>query len=265
MNLRSLQVRPDMIEQVKLAVRTGRVGSQRVLAEMANVSLATVSNFLNGKPVDSQNFINICQKLALNWQELVNLYSDTASKNLSVSPNFSSVEENTKIESVASQYSEILVTLFKNIYPALRNITGYVNESHIAEHATKLAIAALSEAKDYRIGGISTSVIPNNADSSSVTPKIQKDFGRADALIRIVPHMLEVLPEALEASRSIQDNYFRAKALIRLASYLPEVLPEALESARNIQDNYSRAKILSELIAFLPEVKLEALEAARNI
>jgi len=49
---RSVKVRPCGIEQVKLAVRGNGFSSQRALAEEVGFGLATVSNFLTGKPVD---------------------------------------------------------------------------------------------------------------------------------------------------------------------------------------------------------------------
>jgi hypothetical protein len=41
------------------------------LAEDLRISLTTVSNFLNGKPVDYLNFIEICEKLGQDWKAIV--------------------------------------------------------------------------------------------------------------------------------------------------------------------------------------------------
>jgi hypothetical protein len=57
----------------------------------------------------------------------------------------------------------------------------------------------------------------------------------------------ELLPEALEVTRTIQDESSRAQALSELAKQLPELLPEALEVTRTIQNESSRAQALSEL------------------
>jgi len=70
---RSLQVRTECIEQVKLAVRRNGFPSQRALSEDAGLSLATVSNFLTGKPVDHASFVELCQRLAINCQEVAEL------------------------------------------------------------------------------------------------------------------------------------------------------------------------------------------------
>ena len=70
---RSLRVRTECIEQVKLAIRRNGFPSQRALSEDAGLSLATVSNFLAGKPVDRATFVELCQRLALNCEEIAEL------------------------------------------------------------------------------------------------------------------------------------------------------------------------------------------------
>jgi hypothetical protein len=73
---RSLRIRDNQIERAKLAVRKNGFHSQRVLAEEAGFSLATVSNFLTGKPVDYSTFIELCSHLCLDWQEIAELLSE---------------------------------------------------------------------------------------------------------------------------------------------------------------------------------------------
>ncbi len=67
---RSLKIRSDCLNQVKLALGRNGFSSQRALAENAGFSLATVSNFLNGKPVDYITFEELCQRLGLDWQDI---------------------------------------------------------------------------------------------------------------------------------------------------------------------------------------------------
>jgi hypothetical protein len=70
---RSLRVGQGCIEQVKLAIRRNGFPSQRALAEDAGLSLATVSNFLTGKPIDRASFVELCHRLALNCEEIAQL------------------------------------------------------------------------------------------------------------------------------------------------------------------------------------------------
>ena len=70
---RSLKVRQEFVEKVKLAVRRNGFPSQRALAEDVGLALATVSNFLTGKPVDYVTFDELCHKLALSWRDIADL------------------------------------------------------------------------------------------------------------------------------------------------------------------------------------------------
>jgi serine/threonine-protein kinase len=67
---RSLRVQKDYIEKVKSAVKRNNYPRQRDLAEDLEISLATLSNFLNGKRVDYLNFTEICLRLGLEWQAI---------------------------------------------------------------------------------------------------------------------------------------------------------------------------------------------------
>ena len=58
-------MRQEFIEQAKQAVKRNAFPSQRALAEDTGLALATVSNFLTGRPVDRATFVDLCEKLAL--------------------------------------------------------------------------------------------------------------------------------------------------------------------------------------------------------
>lgn len=75
---RSLRLRPDCISNVKLALSRNGFPSQRSLAEDVGFALATVSNFLTGKPVDYTTFEELCRKLGLNWREISTVEVETA-------------------------------------------------------------------------------------------------------------------------------------------------------------------------------------------
>lgn len=79
---RSLKVSRRYIEQVKLAVKRNGFPRQRELADSLQLSLATVSNFLNGRPVDYLNFYELCQKLGQDLKEIAD-FDEQCSDNLS--------------------------------------------------------------------------------------------------------------------------------------------------------------------------------------
>lgn len=67
---RSLRVDPKYIQKVNLALKRNGYPSQRKFAEHIVPSLSTVKNFLKGKPVDYENFREICERLGLDWQTI---------------------------------------------------------------------------------------------------------------------------------------------------------------------------------------------------
>ncbi len=82
---RSLKVRRECIERVKLAVKRNGFPNQRTLSEEVGLALATVSNFLTGKSVDYATFVEICERLGLEWREVADLGISLPSQSLSAS------------------------------------------------------------------------------------------------------------------------------------------------------------------------------------
>ncbi|NES22797.1 MAG: hypothetical protein F6K41_28725 [Symploca sp. SIO3E6] len=67
---RSLRVAPGYIAQVKSAVQRNGFPSQKALAIEIVLAVSTVKNFLNGKPVDYLNFVEISEKLGFDWRDI---------------------------------------------------------------------------------------------------------------------------------------------------------------------------------------------------
>ncbi|HEY9849050.1 MAG TPA: AAA-like domain-containing protein [Leptolyngbyaceae cyanobacterium] len=70
---RSLKVREDSIPIIKSSLLRNGFPSQKVLAEDLGISQSTVSNFLNGRPVDYANFIEISRILGQEWRNIADL------------------------------------------------------------------------------------------------------------------------------------------------------------------------------------------------
>ncbi|WP_299485172.1 NB-ARC domain-containing protein [Acaryochloris sp. IP29b_bin.137] len=70
---RSLRVHSDHTKETKLALKRNGFHSQRSLAESAGYSLATVGNFLRGRPVDFATFVELSKQLSLDWQSIADL------------------------------------------------------------------------------------------------------------------------------------------------------------------------------------------------
>ena len=70
---RSLVVRADCIARIKASLLRNGFPSQKILAENLGLSQSTVSNFLNGRPVDFINFHELCIALGQEWREVASL------------------------------------------------------------------------------------------------------------------------------------------------------------------------------------------------
>jgi predicted NACHT family NTPase len=66
---RSLKATSQGIEKAQTAL-TGKVLSQEKLAKNVGISRSTISKFFKGDSVDRQLFVQICQTLKLDWQEI---------------------------------------------------------------------------------------------------------------------------------------------------------------------------------------------------
>ncbi|NEP21518.1 AAA-like domain-containing protein [Moorena sp. SIO3I6] len=83
---RSLRVHPESIDQVKLALKRNGYPRQKDLAEELEISLSTLNNYLNGRPVDNLNFQEISEKLGQDWKAIAFLDQESAPSNSNVNP-----------------------------------------------------------------------------------------------------------------------------------------------------------------------------------
>ncbi|HBL13660.1 MAG TPA: hypothetical protein DD379_20130, partial [Cyanobacteria bacterium UBA11162] len=67
---RSLQALPEGIEKAKKALKRQNLTQTALAHEKALASWSTINKFFNGKPVDRAIFMEICETLNLDWQEI---------------------------------------------------------------------------------------------------------------------------------------------------------------------------------------------------
>ncbi|NCR25440.1 MAG: LuxR family transcriptional regulator [Microcystis aeruginosa LE13-04] len=67
---RSLKINPEYIPKAELALKQKRYTNKSTFAELIPLARATVTKFFKGKPISHENFMTICDKLGLNWQEI---------------------------------------------------------------------------------------------------------------------------------------------------------------------------------------------------
>ncbi len=68
---RSLKVAPEHLTRVTLALKRQGYPSQKQFAADVGPSLSTVKKFLKGEAIDYENFRELCERLALDWQAVV--------------------------------------------------------------------------------------------------------------------------------------------------------------------------------------------------
>ncbi|MEB3226164.1 MAG: AAA-like domain-containing protein [Synechococcus sp.] len=67
---RSIAINRRYISDLKQALKKNGFPKQQLLAEDLGISLSTVSNFLNGRPVDFLNFMEISERLGKEWKDI---------------------------------------------------------------------------------------------------------------------------------------------------------------------------------------------------
>lgn len=90
-------VRSECIQQAKSAYQRSRYESHRDFAVDIGVSSDTVRKFLNGKPIERRNFLELCNFLGLDWQAIANL--DTHGSDIALPDSESDISlPNSKLE-----------------------------------------------------------------------------------------------------------------------------------------------------------------------
>ena len=104
---RSLKVHKSFIDKAKSAVQRQGFPNQKALADDLGLSISTVSNFVNGKPVDYANFKEICLKLELEWKEIGEFSQDIEPKRVMTNSPLSKIEVATELE---QGLAEVIIT-----------------------------------------------------------------------------------------------------------------------------------------------------------
>ncbi|NET60528.1 MAG: hypothetical protein F6K47_31635 [Symploca sp. SIO2E6] len=131
---RSLKVRQELVDKVKLAVRRNGFPSQRSLAEDVGFALATVSNFLTGKPVDYVTFEELCHKLALSWRDVADLNFDLPPQPVDELPSQTVVPDNNTIGGTTNHHQDwgeaIDVSYFYGRREELATLEQWIIDDH---------------------------------------------------------------------------------------------------------------------------------------
>lgn len=120
---RSLKVRQEYTTKIKSSLLKNGFPSQKILAENLAIAQSTISNFLNAKPVDFANFLEICHILGLEWRDIAD-FDDKS---------FPEITPQDIIKKIWLSYSHsdtrLAIELQQNLQAAGYEI--FVNNSHI--------------------------------------------------------------------------------------------------------------------------------------
>jgi transcriptional regulator with XRE-family HTH domain len=84
---KSLKVCHKYLERVKLALRRSGYARQKDLAEEIGMSLSTVSNYFTGRPISVVNFMEISDRLNLDWRSFCDLDTDASEPPVAIANN----------------------------------------------------------------------------------------------------------------------------------------------------------------------------------
>ncbi len=79
MSRRGIRVSPGCISQVQKALRRHGFPSQRALASSLGLSRTTITSFFNGKAIDYINFVEISERLGLDWSAIAYIEEEETS------------------------------------------------------------------------------------------------------------------------------------------------------------------------------------------
>jgi len=92
---RSCHASQEGLKQIRRAYNAAGL-TQEGLAETASVSRSTVSSFFAGKPIDRNNFVELCTVLDLNWEDIVDRPAEPALDNAEINTIVQTIREQIK-------------------------------------------------------------------------------------------------------------------------------------------------------------------------
>ena len=211
---RSLKVHHQCVEKVKLAVRRNGFRSQRALAEDVGLALATVSNFLTGKPVDFATFAELAQRLSLSWRDIADLDFGVPSQVIDEDNHTKSYQDWGEAVDVSQFYGrrEELETLEKWIGEDHCRLIALVGMGGIGKTSLSVKIAQLLQPEfEFLIWRSLRNAPPLNE--------------LLNELINFLSHQKETnLPESLDGKVASLINYLRSQRCLLVLDNAESIL-----------------------------------------
>ncbi|MEA5470658.1 hypothetical protein [Spirulina sp. 06S082] len=128
---RTLKVSPECIKQVKFSLPRHNYSTVQELAEDSQIARSTVSNFLNGKPVLTRNFLELCHFLDLDSEQISGLkIKENKQQDYSINAqNIDSIKRQSNItiiqlSIVLDTQDEVAISKLPEILKQIKEISG---------------------------------------------------------------------------------------------------------------------------------------------
>ncbi|MEH2134928.1 MAG: DUF4384 domain-containing protein [Nostoc sp.] len=109
MSVVSLIASPSGTQRARQALRRLNLTQRALVNERGIASWSTVNNFFNGKPVKREIFMEICEELNLNWQDIVISFSEDKENTLQLTPFNKLWQELISLASLTEEMGMVLV------------------------------------------------------------------------------------------------------------------------------------------------------------
>jgi predicted NACHT family NTPase len=187
---RSRRVALEHIPQVKLALQRKKFPSQQALATEMGMARSTINKFLNGEPVDFLNFVDICEKLELDWQAIAADMEDappTEAHQVPNTPQEPSEENNSDIDAIVQKVRD-------KVEPSIKKWCGTMKVLDM-ERAIELTdiytnvniLEKLTARRRIGIDELKQNVDPDNFDRFGLNKVCEP---RVDALTAVNEHSM---------------------------------------------------------------------------
>ncbi|MEG4283704.1 AAA-like domain-containing protein [Microcoleus sp. A006_D1] len=188
---RSLRLRLQYIPAVKSSLLRNGFPSQKILAEDLGIAQSTVSHFLNGKPVDYANFIEICRGLGQEWRDIAD---------------FETQCESVETQSIAAKIAKIAIVFLDQ--PPVG--AGFANARSLSNNIFFQQLHQTLSAAGHEVF-----LINNSSDSRSY--------------LKLSDYFLMLISAESAASEMVLEQVQLAKQLHNLTANKPAILPIFIE------------------------------------
>lgn len=110
----SIAACPDGIEKAKQALRKKGLSRQKLAGyKDCNLSRSTIDNFFNGKAVSNESFVNICEVLELDFDEIAGILQASNQVSEQSAPQNESLTETINIDELVQTLLEAAGRMLK--------------------------------------------------------------------------------------------------------------------------------------------------------